>query len=145
MKAVPTDPEEYKKAVRWVRARVSRWPSAYASGMVVSEYKRAMASKGEKAYTTSIPKSKTDLSRWFREKWVDVRTGHPCGSSHVDGTHPTTHPTTYPTCRPSRKVSSSTPRTLGSLTESQRRRMVDIKQHAKKRTASYDAVYSARR
>lgn len=144
MKAIPTDPNEYKKAVRSVRARVSRWPSAYASGMVVSEYKRAMTAKGEKAYTTSIPKSKTDLSRWFKEKWVDIRTGKPCG--RTDGGFSTTHShsTAYPTCRPSRIISSSTPRTVGSLTASQKRRMVNIKQHARKRTASYDAVYARR-
>jgi len=135
MKAIPTDPAEYKKAVRRVKAKVSRWPSAYASGMVVSDYKRAMASKGMKPYTTSIPKSKTDLSRWFKEKWVNIKTGKPCGHT---GTKKT-----YPTCRPSRKVSSSTPRTAGSLTAAQKRRMIAIKQRAKKRTASYARVYYA--
>jgi len=135
MKAVPTDPTEYKKAVRRVKARVERWPSAYASGMVVAEYKRAMKAKGKRPYSTSVPKNKADLSRWFAEKWVNVRTGKPCGSV-TDAT--------YPTCRPSRKVSKSTPRTAGSLTPSQKRRMVEVKQRAKKKTASYDAVYAPR-
>lgn len=137
MKAVPTDPEEYKRAIRRVKSRVSRWPSAYASGMVVQEYKRAMASKGRKPYTTSIPKSKTDLTRWFREKWVDVKTGRPCGSASGS--------VSYPTCRPSRRVSSSTPRTLQSLTKTQKRRMVEIKQRAKKKTASYETIYASKR
>jgi hypothetical protein len=133
MKAVPTDPAEYKKAVRRVKSRVERWPSAYASGMVVREYKRAMEAKGKKPYSTSVPKSKTALTRWFKEKWVDVRTGKPCGSVRDQ--------MMYPTCRPSRKISTSTPRTAGSLTASQKRKMIDIKQRAKKKTASYDKAY----
>ena len=135
MKAVPTDVAEYKRAVRRVRAKVARWPSAYASGMVVQEYKRAMAKKHKPAYSSSTPKSKTDLARWFKEKWVDVRTGEPCGS--VSGS-------AYPTCRPSKRVSSATPRTTRGLTKSQKRRMVEIKQRAKKKTASYDRVYKRR-
>lgn len=134
MKAVPTDLAEYKKAVRRVKSRVERWPSAYASGMVVKEYKRAMEAKGKRPYSTSVPKTGTDLRRWFAEKWVDVRTGKPCGSVK----------NAYPTCRPSKKVTKSTPRTVGTLTESQKRRMVQIKQRAKKKTASYDAVYKKR-
>lgn len=135
MKAVPTDVAEYKRAVRRVRARVSRWPSAYASGMVVREYKRAMAKKGKPAYSSSTPKSKTDLARWFKEKWVDVETGEPCGA--VSGR--------YPTCRPSKRVSPATPRTTKSLTASQKRHMVEIKQRAEKKTASYEKVYKRRR
>lgn len=139
MKAVPTDPAEYKKAVRRVKARVERWPSAYASGMVVTEYKRAMKAKGKKPYSASpVSKSKTNLARWFAEKWVDVDTGKPCGSARSAAGK------RYPTCRPSRKVSKSTPRTVGSLTPAQKRRMVEVKQRAGKKTASYEGVYSSR-
>lgn len=138
MKAVPTDPAEYKKAVRRVKAKVDRWPSAYASGMVVKEYKRAMEAKGRKPYSTSVPKSKTALTQWFKEKWINVRTGKPCGSAR-DGDQ------TYPTCRPSRKISKSTPRTAGSLTASQKRKMIQIKQRAQKKTAKYDKVYASKK
>jgi hypothetical protein len=46
------------------------------------------------------------LRRWFKEKWVDVKTGKPCGRS---GKEKSERP--YPYCRPSRKVSSKTPAT----------------------------------
>ena len=33
------------------------------------------------------------LDRWFKEKWVDVKTGEPCGRKKGDGRP-------YPACRP---------------------------------------------
>jgi len=38
-KATPTDKKKYSSAVRYVKARVKVWPSAYASGQVVKRYK----------------------------------------------------------------------------------------------------------
>jgi hypothetical protein len=54
------------------------------------------------------------LKRWFKEKWVDVRTGKPCGRRKGEkrGT---------PYCRPSKRVSSRTPVTSGEMTPSQKR------------------------
>jgi|TARA_S200002703_G_scaffold85525_1_gene73792 hypothetical protein len=37
---VPTDKAKYARATAKVKARVKKWPSAYASGQVVQEYKR---------------------------------------------------------------------------------------------------------
>lgn len=136
MKAVPTDVVEYKKAIRRVKARVSRWPSAYASGMVVQEYKRAMSAKGKSPYTKTVPRTKTELARWFKERWIDVGTGRPCGSTTGGA---------YPVCRPSKRVSSATPRTAQSLTKNQKRRMVELKQRTKKKTTSYDTIYASKR
>tara|TARA_E500000081_G_C5830243_1_gene217443 strand:+ start:306 stop:479 length:174 start_codon:yes stop_codon:yes gene_type:complete len=39
-KATPTDKAKYARAVSKVKSRVKKWPSAYASGQVVQEYKR---------------------------------------------------------------------------------------------------------
>ena len=57
------------------------------------------------------------LKRWFKEKWVDVRTGKPCGRRKGEkrGT---------PYCRPSKRVSSKTPRTASEMTASQKRRKI---------------------
>ncbi|MGB0958272.1 MAG: DUF5872 domain-containing protein [Litorivicinus sp.] len=44
----PTDPAKYARARAKVKARVKKWPSAYASGQVVQEYKR-MGGKYRKA------------------------------------------------------------------------------------------------
>jgi hypothetical protein len=56
------------------------------------------------------------LKRWFKEKWVDVRTGKPCGRRKGEkrGT---------PYCRPSKRVSSKTPVTKGEMTASQKQRL----------------------
>jgi len=59
-------------------------------------------------------KKGADLRRWFKEKWVDVRTGKPCGRRKGE-----TRGTPY--CRPSQRVSSRTPVTAGEMTASQKR------------------------
>lgn len=54
------------------------------------------------------------LKRWFKEKWKDEK-GNPCGSDKNKKTKK---------CRPSKKVSSKTPRTWGSLSKSQKAKAV---------------------
>jgi hypothetical protein len=53
------------------------------------------------------------LKRWFKEKWVDVRTGKPCGRQEGEkrGT---------PYCRPSKRVSKKTPVTASEMSKSQK-------------------------
>ena len=46
------------------------------------------------------------LRRWFKEKWVDVKSGKPCGRSGKEKSK-----RGYPYCRPSKRVSSKTPAT----------------------------------
>lgn len=53
------------------------------------------------------------LDRWFAEKWVDIKTGKPCGRQEGDGR-------SYPACRPSKRVSSETPKTASELSSSER-------------------------
>ena len=38
--AKPTNPKLYKRAMAIVKARVKKWPSAYASGQLVQQYKK---------------------------------------------------------------------------------------------------------
>lgn len=128
-RATPTDPVEYKKAVEKVKARVARWPNAYASGQVVSEYKRAMHAKGKPAYIDDVPRTKTNLARWYAEDWRDVATGKPCGSVHTS--------VYYPTCRPAKRITQSSPVPVSELNPSAIRRMVAQKQVAKERTVMY--------
>ncbi len=54
------------------------------------------------------------LKRWFKEKWKDEK-GNPCGSTKNKKTKK---------CRPSKRVSSKTPRTWGSLTPAQKAKAV---------------------
>ena len=54
------------------------------------------------------------LKRWFKEDWVDVKTGKPCGRRKGEkrGT---------PYCRPKKRISKKTPKTAGELTKTEKR------------------------
>lgn len=84
-----------------------RW-GAYDSGRLVREYK----AKGGKY---SGGKGKTDLGRWYKEKWVDACAWpkrKSCGRK-------TAAKIAY--CRPSKRVDSKTPRLVQSLSKAQRK------------------------
>lgn len=65
-----------------------------------------------------IPKKKKGgqhggLDRWFAEKWVDVKTGKPCGRQEGENR-------AYPACRPSKRVSSETPKTSSEMSPAEK-------------------------
>lgn len=134
----PTDPKTYARIKAQVKKSVDRFPSAYASGMIVQKYKAVMKKRGEPAYKSSSgSKKKSLLKRWYDEKWIDVKTGKPCGSVKTKSY--------YPTCRPSKRITSGSPRTSKELTKKQKEQMVRKKQKAKKKTADYTKIYSSPR
>lgn len=47
--------------------------------------------------------AKSGLGKWFGEKWVDVKTGKPCGRSGDEKTK-----RSYPACRPQAAASKMT-------------------------------------
>ena len=53
------------------------------------------------------------LDRWFAERWVDVKTGKPCGRQEGENR-------AYPACRPSRRVSSQTPKTSSEMSPAEK-------------------------
>ena len=57
------------------------------------------------------------LKRWFKEKWVDVRTGKPCGRREGEKRG-------VPYCRPSKRVSSKTPKTSGEMSKSEKAKKI---------------------
>lgn len=57
------------------------------------------------------------LKRWFKEKWVDVRTGKPCGRQAGEKR-------STPYCRPSKRVSSKTPKTAGEMSASEKAKKI---------------------
>jgi hypothetical protein len=79
-----------------VKAQYKIFPSARASQAIA----KCRKSKGK---VTKSEKG-TSLKRWEKEKWVDTRTGKPCGAGGSNE---------Y--CRPSKKVSSKTPKTKSEL------------------------------
>ena len=75
------------------------------------------------------------LDRWFKEKWVDVKTGKPCGRQKGDQRG-------YPACRPSKRISSKTPKTTSEMSGKEKARFKKEKtgprkisyQHRRKKT-----------
>lgn len=63
--------------------------------------------------TVRKTKKGSALKRWFKEDWVDVKTGKPCGRKKGEkrGT---------PYCRPSKRVSSKTPKTSSEMTKAEK-------------------------
>jgi len=74
-----------------------------------------MAERKKPKKPSKASKPKNGLSRWFDEKWVDVKTGKPCGRSKGEDR-------AYPACRPSKRVSSKTPKTTGEMTAAEKAR-----------------------
>ena len=72
------------------------------------------------------------LKRWFKEKWVDVKTGEPCGRKKGDGRP-------YPACRPSVKVDKKTPKTTGEMTKGEKEKF------KKEKTGPKNISYQHRR
>ena len=108
----PLDKDLYADVVAEAKARFDVWPSAYASGWVVKTYK----ARGGR-YGGESKGSRTGLTKWFGESWVDLsRPIHdedgelvgyePCGrkksSDHGD-------PADYPKCRPAKEAMRMSP------------------------------------
>jgi hypothetical protein len=117
----PRDQKLYDRIKKKVQKQYRRW-SAYASGSLVQQYKNAYLKKhGSSNAYTGTKSSKAPLTTWFRENWVDVKTGKPCGAVKTTSY--------YPTCRPKEQYEA--------LTTKQRRGMIRRKQKAGSKTTSY--------
>lgn len=82
-----------------VKSQYSVFPSARAS-QAIAKCRKASG---------NVRKSEegTSLKRWEKEKWMDTRTGKPCGAGGKNE---------Y--CRPSKRVSSKTPKTKSEISPS---------------------------
>lgn len=120
---IPTNKALYERVKREAKKRFKVWPSAYASGWLVKtykqrggKYKNGSRTKTRKSKTRKTRKSKksrkvSNLSRWYREKWIDtckLPRKVSCGrkKSTKKG---------YPYCRPSVRVSPQTPKTVREI------------------------------
>ena len=72
------------------------------------------------------------LKRWFKENWVDVKTGKPCGRQKGEKRG-------YPACRPSKRVSSKTPKTTKEMSPAEKARF------KREKTSSAKIKYQHRR
>ena len=82
------------------------WPSAYASGLVVKQYKEA----GGK-YSNNSKNDKL-LSRWFKEEWIDICTNPPRKCGGIKGTRTGKN---KPYCRPKYRIDKNTPITVNEI------------------------------
>ena len=73
----------------------------------------------------SAAKPRGGLGRWFAEKWVDVKTGEPCGRSKGEKRD-------YPACRPSKRVSDKTPKTTKEMSPAEKAKFKREKTSSKK-------------
>lgn len=100
----------YMKARDKVKKRVKVWPSAYASGQVVTEYKKM---GGKYKGTKSLDKG---IGRWFHgEKWVNVCNPKKGGKYQPCGRKSRPNLKKYPYCRPSKRANSQTPMTVDEI------------------------------
>jgi hypothetical protein len=109
MKPSPTNKKLYDKIKEEAKRKFKVWPSAYASGWVVKEYK----SRGGKY--VGKKSSSSGISRWYKEKWIDVcklPKKVSCGRTKLSRSWKKN----YPYCRPSIRVTSSTPKLSSELT-----------------------------
>ena len=67
----------------------------------------------------AVRKSKkgASLKRWFKEEWIDVCTGEPCGRTKGEKRG-------VPYCRPKKRVSSETPKTASEMTSSEKKKKI---------------------
>jgi hypothetical protein len=108
MKPSPTNKKLYEKVKEEAKKKFKVWPSAYASGWLVKEYKRR-SGKYSGGKTSS-----RGISRWYKEKWINVcklPKKVSCGRSKLSKTWKKN----YPYCRPSIRVNKSSPRTSSEI------------------------------
>ena len=77
------------------------------------------------ARRVNVARSSGGLTRWFKENWVDVKTGQPCDRKKGEKR-------CYPACRPKNRVSSKTPKTVGEMSAAEKARFKREKTGSKK-------------
>ena len=118
----PVNKKLYSQVLKKVKAKAKVWPSAYASGRVVQEYKKLGGKYSSNNNNFGII---SGLTRWFKEKWVNVciraKNGKyaPCAKSTKK----------YPYCRPSVRVTSKTPKTVKEIPKDKLKKMCKIKKN----------------
>lgn len=120
-KPIPVNKNLYNKVKEEAKLKFKRWPSAYASGWLVKEYKRRGGKySGEKSVNLG-------LSRWFAEEWINVCKLPrivSCGRPKLSLSN---WKKRYPYCRPRKRITSKTPVTASELSKTQIKKLCSIK------------------
>jgi hypothetical protein len=126
----------YNRVKSEAKRKFKAWPSAYASGWLVQEYKRRGGTYTEKKTTGG-------LTRWFEEKWINVcklpKTVE-CGRPSATGGNLRSAEGNikewkkkYPYCRPSKRISRKSPKTARQLSRSEIKRRCAMKRKSPKK------------
>lgn len=107
--ATPVDSKLYQTVKKEAKQRFDRWPSAYGSAWLVKEYKKrgGRYSKAKKSARTS----KSSVSRWMREEWIQVVPYLERGVKLACGDRRNA----TKACRPLHRISEHTPITLSEV------------------------------
>lgn len=128
-KPIPLNKQLYEKVKNEAKSKFKVYPSAYANGWLVKEYKR----RGGK-YSGKKPVD-TGLSRWYSEKWINVCELPrivPCG--RTENIPLSIWIRDYPYCRPYYKITGKTPKTVKELSQPEiKRRCAKKKKDPSKR------------
>ena len=117
----PLDMKLYNKVKSIAKKKFKVWPSAYASGWVVKEYKRRGG-----LYSGKNP-NKDGLQRWFTEEWINVcelPKKVKCGRPNTDLKN---WKKEYPYCRPLYKITHNTPKTVSKFSKKQLKKLCKSK------------------
>ena len=120
MKPYPKNEKLYKEIIKNAQQKFKKWPSAYASAWVVKEYKKSGKYIGNKS-------SKTGITRWFDEKWINVcklPKKVSCGRPKLSISN---WKKKYPYCRPSKKINSKPPIIASKISKSELKRRCNLK------------------
>ena len=136
----PVDKALWASCVAAAKKKFTVYPSAYANGWAVQQYKARGGKWREKAsYDDRVPfgwdgagwdgrqvaSASEGLGKWFAEKWVDISRTNPDGSHPACG-RPTEgmssgdYKAKYPKCVPSSKAKSMSPAARKSAVERKR-------------------------
>jgi hypothetical protein len=119
----PSNPKLYQKVISDAKKKFKVWPSAYASGWVVHEYKRRGGTYQQESPLKKSPSRRSSsLKRWFDEVWINVCYWPkivPCGRS---GLSMDSYEKQYPYCRPLNRITSQTPKTARELSRNELKR-----------------------
>jgi len=124
-KSIPSNKNLYNKIKSEAKRKFKVWPSAYASGWLVKEYKR----RGGK-YKGGKKSIKKGLSRWYAEEWINVCKLPkivPCGRPKLSLSN---WKKQYPYCRPRKRITSKSPKTSRELSKRELKKRCSIKKRS---------------
>lgn len=134
MKSPKSPAKLCKRGYCTAKSKFKVYPSAYANGyaaQVCAGKKPDYNGKKKKDYSKK-KSPKSDLTRWYKEKWVNVCTKNskgkykPCGRSAAK-----LNKKDYPYCRPLHKLPGTTVKTAKELSEKQIKKMCSKKRSIK--------------